>query len=71
MGPHIFNPTSETIAIRNPEQRDNRDRRVEFCINNNLVISNTFFDKPQHKLVTYRAPGTIDFETNLDCNKYA
>ena len=40
----------------------NRDLLMELCVSNNLVVSNTFFDKPDEAKVTYRHLGTEPLE---------
>ena len=36
---------------------ENRNLFIEHCIKHDHVVSNTYFDKPDRKLKSYRAPG--------------
>ncbi len=43
-----------TTFHREPDSvLDNRARFIAFCTENKLIISNTHFNKPPHKLATY------------------
>lgn len=39
------------------ERNERGERLVQFCIENNLMITNTFFQKPERKLYTWKSPG--------------
>ena len=46
---------------RSPEDlkapvKENRDRLLEYCVDNGLRLANTMFNKPVAKLATYRTP---------------
>ena len=36
------------------------ERLVEFCVNNRLVITNTFFKNPKRRIYTWKQPGDIN-----------
>ena len=40
----------------------NRDRCIEFCLKQNLILANTKFKKTKEKTATFRTPGTIETE---------
>ena len=44
------------------EHNSNRDLLVEFCTSHDAVISNTFFDNPPERQVTYRSLGVQPLE---------
>jgi len=71
IGPHYFAQEGKGINTLSTNQKDNRNRMIEFAIANALSISNTWFIKPQRDLVTYRSVATKDFRENLTTEKYA
>ena len=40
----------------------NRDRCIEFCLKQKLILANTGFKKTKEKTATFRAPGTLETE---------
>ncbi len=45
IGPHVFNPSSETINVLSDEQQNSRERFIAFCVKKQLVPINTWFQK--------------------------
>src|SRR5436190_16121652 len=46
---------SHGLGARN----DRGERLVEFCVNNKLIIANTFFKNPKRRIYTWKQPGDI------------
>ena len=42
------------------ERNERGDRLLHFCIENNLVVINTFFQHPKRLLYTWKSPGDIN-----------
>ena len=61
IGPFILNEEGLTTDILSMGQKDNRDRFMDFCLERNFQVSNTWFQKPTDKLVTFRRPGIENF----------
>ena len=70
-GPFVFNPTEDDLNILSEGQLNNRERFVEFCIKFNMVPVNTWFQRTQSQLVTYRSPHTQNFNNPTDASNYA
>ena len=49
--------------------KDNRDRFIEWCIENGLKLENTMFEKPIEKLATYKPPG-ISYGAKISVNTH-
>ena len=48
---------------------DNRQLLVDFCISNDLLVANTWYQQPPGKQVTYKEPGTKSLpSTNTNWN---
>ena len=62
---------SHEVDTLSTAQLDNRSRMVEFYLENNLVISNTFFQKAEDHLVTYQAVGITNWTAPWDSSKFA
>ena len=58
IGPNTFEPESARVGTQSENVQQNRDLLIELCQDQSLRLMNTFFHKPDHKLVTYRAVGT-------------
>ena len=39
------------------ERNDRGERLIQFCVENDLMVANTFFQKPNRKLYTWKSPG--------------
>ena len=52
------------------DQRRNRIEFIMFCQNHGYVVTNTWFEKPISKLVTYRNPTSLTFEPPYNTNKF-
>ena len=53
LGPHLYGRGISGIG----DEHDNRAYLIDFCSGNNLLVANTWFQKPQGKQVTYHEPG--------------
>jgi hypothetical protein len=71
IGTHIYNPTREQITNMFEEKQDNRSRFMEAMGRANMVVMNTWFQKSQEDLLTYRPPGIKDFNEDIDTSNYA
>ena len=71
IGPHTLGASWADLDSLSPAQVNNRSRLVDFCLSRNMVVSNTFFQKPQEQLVTYRAVGVKKWEPPWQLHKYA
>jgi len=61
VGPHIYNPLNLEIDSLSNGQKENRELLMEFCLENNLIISNTWFQKSQKELATFHTPHVENF----------
>ena len=52
-----FDRNNANPLDRNQESVDNRTLLINFCLSNDLIIANTFFQKQEHKLATYWEKG--------------
>ena len=71
VGPFTFGAHSHDIDYLSDAQFDNRSRLLEFCLEWDFVIKNTFFQKTQEQLITYRAVGVSTWEEPFNFNEYA
>ena len=71
IGPFIFNTENAELDVLSDGQSDNRQRFVDFCTMNNLIMMNTWFEKPMKRLATYRSPTTPDFSKIPDMSSFA
>lgn len=60
IGPHVFDPSSTGINHQSDNVIDNRNRLLDFCRGTDSILANTFYEKPNEKLATYR------FKRNTD-----
>ena len=70
IGPHVFRDEHSKIENLNDDQRRNRIEFIMFCQNHGYVVTNTWFEKPISKLVTYRNPTSLTFEPPYNTNKF-
>ena len=57
IGKHTFNQERVTLRTQGEEAAESRMKLIDYCIKNGLQISNTYFQKTDEELPTYRAPG--------------
>ena len=65
MGKHTMHTNTETINRLTNSMRENRDLMMEFCMTNEMKVTNTMCRKPLEKVATYRKskeilPDTIE-----------
>ena len=41
------------------KRNERGDRLIQFCIENNMIVSNTFFQQPKRLLYTWKSPGDV------------
>ena len=58
IGPHTFIKANVTIEKQAKGAEDNRQRFINLCIEHNQMTMNTTFQNTEHKLITWRTPGT-------------
>jgi hypothetical protein len=54
-----------------PEQEENRGYFVNFCKEHDMVIMNTFFEKEDKQLATYKKPGQHGWCPPWSCDRFA
>ena len=70
VGPHVFRDEHSKIENLNDDQQRNRTEFIMFCQNHDYVVTNTWFEKPMSKLITYRNPTSHTFEPPYNTNKF-
>ena len=70
VGPHVFRDEHSKIENLNDDQQRNRTEFIMFCQNHDYVVTNTWFEKPVSKLITYRNPTSHTFEPPYNTNKF-
>lgn len=63
IGRYVYNPDKETLDILSKGQIENRELFVDYCMERNMSVTNTWFDKKDIELVTYRCPGEPKFDS--------
>ena len=60
MGNHTFDKHGDRIGERAQDYpaRENRELSINFCNEINAVATNTFFEKPEGKLMTFKQNST-------------
>ena len=72
IGAHVCRAENNSIHDLTNEQIDNRHNFIIFCLENNLVPMNTWFQKPKPKLATYRNATAPVFDLEqIDSTKFA
>ena len=72
IGAHVYCAENNSIHDLTNEQIDNRRNFVNFCLENNMALMNTWFQKPKLKLATYRNASTPVFNLQqIDVTKFA
>ena len=54
IGPHLFDPNNNDLTQQSAEVATNRQNLINFCIEQDLIMVNTQFQKPDYKLCTYK-----------------
>ena len=54
IGPYTFDKRRQRTVPPTESVEDNRRRLLAFTTSNQLMVANTWFQKPEHKLATYR-----------------
>ena len=57
IGPHVFGRGLTYLQQMNDATFENRSMFVEFCIDNDLWVANSFFQKPPSSQITFREAG--------------
>ena len=70
MGQHIFGKGRQHVHQMPDNQFFNRQNLVEFCMEQEFVISNTLFDKPPNKLCTHKFPSTEGFKAPWNASRF-
>ena len=68
-GPFTYARTEPRTWDNTPEMEDNRTRFSEFCTDHHLYAANTWFDKPDQYLATYKQKRT--YNTTYDRRTHA
>ena len=71
IGPFTFGANTHEIDFLSDAQFENRSRLIEFCLERNMIIKNTFLQKAEEHLITYRAVGVRTWEPPFTFHKYA
>ena len=61
VGAHVFGVGPAHVQEMPEDQRENRQCLIDFCLENDYVVSNTFFAKHEAKKCTYKDPNTSGF----------
>ena len=71
VGPHISNPESRGIETLPEVQVENREMFVEFCLEEDYVVSSTMFQKHQEDLITFRNTRAAAFASPLTSTRFS
>lgn len=71
VGEHFYKPLGQALGSLSEAQMDNRSRLLERCKMHRLILSNTWLEKPNHELITYRPPEVPRFGVDNSSNNYA
>ena len=71
VGPYTFGIERQDLDFLSDAQLENRFKFVEFCLENQFVVKNTFFCKPEAELVTYRSVGVKDWSPPWHPHQYS
>ena len=71
IGPYTFGASWTDLDFLSQAQLNNRARFVEFCLERKMVVKNTFFQKPDEQLLTYKAVGVQRWLPPWTLHKYA
>ena len=62
IGKWTLEPEKTKVQELSEEVTWNRDRCIEFCFKQDLILANTRFKKTKEKTATFRTPGTLETE---------
>ena len=62
IGKWTLEPEKTTVQELSEDVTWNRDRCIEFCLKQKLILASTRFKKTKEKTATFRTPGTIKTE---------
>ncbi len=62
IGKWTLEPEKSKVQELSEDVTWNRDRCIEFCLKQKLVLANTRFKKTKEKTATFRTPGTLETE---------
>ena len=71
IGPFIFNPEEQGTEYFSDEVAENREMFLEYCIEHEMIPMNTWFEKPDKDLVTFRNTYAPKFAPPWDRRKYS
>ena len=71
LGPYIFTKEDATLDVLNEQQKENRDLFVDFCTERGYIPMNTWFQKKNEDLVTYRTTYRAWFSPPFDFEHFA
>ena len=71
VGPYTLGASLADLDCLSHAQQDNRSRFIEFCLARNMVVKNTFFQKSDEQLVTYKSVGVKSWHPPWQLDKYA
>lgn len=71
VGRHVFGHGNHYVQELPEEQRENRQMLMDFCISNNLIISNSFFQKADSRKCTYKETRTEGFTPPWTPDRFA
>ena len=71
IGPHIFNPDDQNIASLPEAQMENRELFVEFCLEEDYVVSSTMFQKHHNDLITFRNTQAAIFASPFTSTRFS
>ena len=71
VGPHIFNPESQGIETLPEAQVENREMFVEFCLEEDCVVSSTMFQKHQEDLIIFRNTQAATFASPFASTRFS
>ena len=71
IGKHIYRHPTSTIEDLSEQQQQNRQLFIDFCMTQQMIPMNTWFEKPTPQLATYRNTTTQFFDlTRVDTRLY-
>jgi endonuclease/exonuclease/phosphatase family metal-dependent hydrolase len=71
IGPHIFNPDDQNIDSLPEAQMENRELFVEFCLEEDYVVSSTMFQKHHNDLITFRNTQAATFASPFTNTRFS
>ena len=70
VGPYTLGASEYELDFLSDAQLESRSKFVEFCLNRRFVVRNTFFQKPDGKLVTFKGAGVRMWQPPWQLHKY-